>query len=357
MVACRFLKMIAPETDKADAGLRTRIEKEPQRAPFDTASLGLESSAEINLLPALFSVVIPVYNSAAIVAETVSQVRAFFLSQGYRYEIILVNDGSEDGSWNVVSGLARKFSGVVGINLLKNYGQHNANLCGFRESKGDYVITMDDDLQNPPAEIGKLIEAARQGHDLVVGRFESKQHRFIRRLGSRVVGWLNRRAFGVKEPLVLSNFRIIRHDVVNRVCQDKSVSPYIPGLVLKYSTRRCNVSVRHDVRADGTSTYTFRKLLSLVANILFNHSTMPLRFGATFGFIVSGTSFLLGIFYLLRTMIRGSGVPGWATLVVLLSFFNGVLILLLSIIGEYLIRVLRELGAAQSYIVSEVIRR
>ncbi|HEV2436247.1 MAG TPA: glycosyltransferase family 2 protein, partial [Verrucomicrobiae bacterium] len=195
MVACRFLKMIAPETDKADAGLRTRIEKEPQRAPFDTASLGLESSAEINLLPALFSVVIPVYNSAAIVAETVSQVRAFFLSQGYRYEIILVNDGSEDGSWNVVSGLARKFSGVVGINLLKNYGQHNANLCGFRESKGDYVITMDDDLQNPPAEIGKLIEAARQGHDLVVGRFESKQHRFIRRLGSRVVGWLNRRAF------------------------------------------------------------------------------------------------------------------------------------------------------------------
>ena len=306
--------------------------------------------------PELFSVVIPVYNSAAIVAETVSQVRAFFLSQGHRYEIILVNDGSEDGSWSVVSRLAQKFPEVVGINLLKNYGQQNANLCGFRESKGDYVITMDDDLQNPPAEIGKLIEAARQGHDLVMGRFERKQHPFIRRLGSRVVGCLNRTAFGVKESLILSNFRIIRRDVVNRICHDKSVSPYIPGLALKYSARRCNVTVRHDVRAYGTSTYTFRKLLSLVANILFNHSTMPLRFGAVFGFAASGSSFLLGMFYLLRTLIWGSAVPGWATLVVLLSFFNGVLILLLSVIGEYLIRVLRELGSANSYIVSEVIR-
>lgn len=348
--------MIPSRTDKADADTRTRIEKAPQRLPFDIASLGTDPSAEANMLPALFSVVIPVYNSATVIAETVSQVRAFFLSQGHRYEIILVNDGSVDGSWNIVSGLAKSLPDVVGINLLKNYGQHNANLCGFREARGDYVITMDDDLQNPPVEIGKLIEAARQGHDLVIGRFESKRHPFMRRFGSRIVGWLNRKAFGVKEHLVLSNFRIIRRDVVNRVCLDKSVAPYIPGLVLKYSARRCNVPVQHNVRVHGTSTYTFRKLLSLVANILFNHSTLPLRFGAAFGFVVSGTSFLFGMFYLVRTTIWGSAVPGWATLVVLLSFFNGVLILLLSIIGEYLIRVLRELGSANSYIVNEVIR-
>lgn len=348
--------MIASETGKAYAGVETRIEKDPQGVPSGTAGLVSEPSAGATVRSELFSVVIPVYNSAAIVAETVSQVRAFFHSQGYRYEIILVNDGSKDGSWNVVSGLAKHFPDVVGINLLKNYGQHCANLCGFREARGDYVITMDDDLQNPPAEINKLIKAARQGHDLVIGRFENKQHPFIRRLGSRVMGWLNRTAFGVQESLVLSNFRIIRRDVVDRVCHDKSVVPYIPGLVLKYSTRRCNVLARHDARAYGTSTYTIRKLLSLVANVLFNHSTIPLRFGAAFGFVVSGTSFLLGMFYLLRTMIRGSAVPGWATLVVLLSFFNGVLILLLSVIGEYLIRVLRELGSANSYIVSEVIR-
>lgn len=304
-----------------------------------------------------YSVVIPVYNSAAIVGETVARVREFFLAQGHYYEIILVNDGSIDDSWGVIARLARTFPEVVAINLLKNYGQHNANLCGFREAKGDYVITMDDDLQNPPEEISKLIESTQQGHDLVIGHFESKKHSLVRRFGSRVVGWLNRTVFEVKDDLVLSNFRIIRRDVVDRICRNTSVAPYIPGLVLKYSARRCNVLVHHLPRAEGKSNYTIRKLLGLVANILFNHSTIPLRYGAAFGFMVSGISFLLGLFYLLHTLIDGVGIPGWATLVVLMSFFNGVLILLLSVIGEYLIRVLREMGTLRSYEVSEVVRQ
>lgn len=305
----------------------------------------------------MYSVVIPVYNSAAIVAETVSRVREFFLSQGHHFEIILVNDGSRDGSWNVISGLARTYPDVTAIDFLKNYGQHNANLCGFREARGDFIVTMDDDLQNPPEEISKLIAAAHQGHDLVIGQFESKQHSFVRRFGSQVVGWLNRTAFEVSDKLVLSNFRLIHRDVVDRVCRDTSVSPYIPGLVLKYSAHRCNVRVRHLPRAEGKSGYTLRKLLRLVANILFNHSTIPLRYGAAFGFIVSGVSFLLGLFYLLRTLVEGANIPGWATVVVLLSFFNGVLILLLSVIGEYLVRILREVGSQSSYEISEVVRQ
>lgn len=305
----------------------------------------------------LYSVVIPVYNSAAIVSQTVSRVREFFLAQDHDFEIILVNDGSRDNSWAVIAGLARTFPDVVAINLLKNYGQHNANLCGFREAKGDFVVTMDDDLQNPPEEIDKLIEAAQRGHDLVIGRFESKQHSLVRRLGSRLVGWLNRTVFEVKDDLVLSNFRLIRRDVIDRVCRDQSVSPYIPGLVLKYSAHRCNVLVSHLARAEGASGYTMRKLLRLVANILFNHSTIPLRYGAAFGFVVSGISVLLGLFYLLRTLIDGTSTPGWATLVVLIAFFNGVLILLLSVIGEYLVRVLREVGSQRSYEISEVVRQ
>jgi len=304
-----------------------------------------------------FSVVIPVYNSASVVEQTVTRVSEFFVLNALEHEIILVNDGSLDNSWNVICELARKLPNVTGINLLKNYGQHNANLCGFRESKGDYVVTMDDDLQNPPEELGRLIEAARQGYDLVIGRFETKQHSLIRRLGSRAVGWLNRTAFEVKEDLVLSNFRIIRRDVVERVCRDTSVAPYVPGLLLKYSARRCNVLVRHLPRANGKSNYTMRKLFKLVATLVFNHSTIPLRYAASFGFAVSGLSFSLGSFYLVQTLMRGSAVPGWATLVVLMSFFNGMLILLLSVIGEYLIRVLRELGPHRSYEVSEVVRR
>lgn len=304
----------------------------------------------------LYSVVIPVYNSDKIVDRTVASIRDFFLGCGLQFEIILVNDGSPDSSWTVISGLAQQYREVVAIDLLKNYGQHQANLCGFRESKGDFVITMDDDLQNPPSEIGSLINKAQEGYDLVLGRFETKQHSIVRRFGSRVVGWLNRKVFEVKDDLVLSNFRIIRRDVVDRVCQDRSFAPYIPGLVLKYSARRCNVLVKHLPRAEGKSNYTWRKILRLVANLLFNHSSIPLRYGAAFGFMVAGGSFLLSLYFLLAAMIKGTHAPGWASLVVLLSFFNGVLILLLSVIGEYLIRILREINTQRSYEVREVVR-
>lgn len=305
----------------------------------------------------LYSVVIPVYNSETVVAKTVSLVRDFFLSQTLRFEIILVNDGSRDGSWDVIAGLARDFQEVVAINLLKNYGQHHANLCGFREAKGEYLITMDDDLQNPPEEIGKLIDTAVSGYDLVMGRFESKQHSFVRRAGSLLVGWLNRKVFEVKENLTLTNFRIIRRDVVDRVCRDRSFSPYIPGLILKYSARRCNVLVRHQPRLVGTSNYTWRKILRLMTNILFNHSSIPLRYGSAFGFMVAGVSFLLGLFFLLEAIYSGTRAPGWASLVVLIAFFNGVLILLLSVIGEYLVRLLREVGTQSCYEISEVVRQ
>lgn len=305
----------------------------------------------------LYSVVIPVYNSEAVVAETVALVRNFFLSQTLRFEIILVNDGSRDASWGVISGLARDFQEVVAINLLKNYGQHHANLCGFREAKGEYLITMDDDLQNPPEEIGKLIDTVVSGYDLVMGRFESKQHSLVRRAGSRLVGWLNRKIFDVKENLTLTNFRIIRRDVIDRVCRDRSFSPYIPGLVLKYSAHRCNVLVRHQPRLVGTSNYTWKKILRLMATILFNHSSIPLRYGSAFGFIVASVSFLLGSFYLLDSIFNGTKAPGWATLVVLISFFNGILILLISVIGEYLVRVLREVGSQSCYEISEVVRQ
>jgi polyisoprenyl-phosphate glycosyltransferase len=305
----------------------------------------------------LYSVVIPVYNSANIVTDTISRIRDFFRSQSLRFEIILVNDGSSDDSWVVITALAKEHSEVIAINLLKNYGQHHANLCGFRQAKGDYVITMDDDLQNPPEEIAKLIQKVQEDYDLVIGRFESKQHSLVRRIGSQFVGWLNRKVFEVNDSLVLTNFRIIRRDVVDRICRDKSFAPYIPGLALQYSSRRCNVLVRHLPRAAGKSNYTWRRILRLVATILFNHSSIPLRYGAAFGFIVAGISFFLSLYFLLEAMISGTNAPGWASLAVLLSFFNGVLILLLSVIGEYLIRVLREVGTQRSYEIKEIVQQ
>jgi polyisoprenyl-phosphate glycosyltransferase len=304
-----------------------------------------------------YSVVIPVFNSEKIIYETVSRTIEFFTSKNLEFEIILINDGSPDNSWNIISDLASKHEKVIAIDLLKNYGQHNANLCGFREATGDYIITMDDDLQNPPEEIAKLIQAAGDSFDLVIGRFEVKKHTFFRRIGSRIVSKINQKVFNIEPNFTLTNFRLIRHDVIKRVCRDRSATPYIPGLVLKFSNKRCNTTVRHQPRHSGKSNYTLRKIFNLTATILFNYSTIPLRFGAAFGFIVSGISFFLGLYYLCHALIVGSNTPGWPTLVVLISFFNGVLIMLLSVIGEYLIRVLREIGNQQSYEISEVVGR
>ena len=295
------------------------------------------------------------YNSENIVAQTVERAVEFFEKHGYSYEIVLVNDGSRDNSWAVISSLAERFHSVKAINLLHNYGQHNANLCGFRHASGDYVITMDDDLQNPPEEIAKLIAAAGEGYDLVIGQFKQKKHSFYRRFGSRIVGYINRKVFYGQKDLVLTNFRLIRKDVVDRVCSYKSRLPYIPGLVLMFSNNRANVVVEHLPRKEGKSNYSIYRILKLVSTILFNYSSMPLRFMAAFGFVVSAISLMLALYYFISALVAGANVPGWSTLVILLSFFNGILILLISVVGEYVVRLLRESGSSDSYYIKEIV--
>ncbi|MGA7304149.1 MAG: glycosyltransferase family 2 protein [Rhodothermales bacterium] len=300
-----------------------------------------------------YSVVIPVYNSQDIVAETVRRTLEFFQAEGLEHEIVLVNDGSTDGSWDVIATIARSQKNVIAINLLKNYGQHTANLCGFREASGDYIITMDDDLQNPPEEISHLIAQAAQGYDLVIGQFRQKKHALYRRLGTLLVGAINRRIFGSPKDLVLTNFRIIRRDVVDRVCQYSTSYPYIPGLVLMFSHQRVNVMVEHATRSHGKSNYNMWKILKLVATILFNYSSYPLRLVAGAGLVIAGTSFLLGLYYLFAALVHGSSVPGWTTLVVLLSFFNGMTILMLSMLGEYSVRLISQISSSDSYHVKD----
>ncbi len=305
----------------------------------------------------LYSVIIPVFNSEKIITETVKQIIKVFDSSKLKFEMILVNDASDDDSWDVIKRIAKKDQRITSINFLKNYGQHNANMCGFRHSKGDFIITMDDDLQNPPKEIPKLIKKINEGYDLVIGKFETKKHSLFRRLGSKIIGILNRKIFDVRENLVLSNFRIARKSTINLVCNDKSFDPYVPGLLLKYSSKRSNVEVRHDGRKIGKSNYTLGKISSLTFNLLINHSSIPLRFGLMIGLIFSSISFLASLYFLIYSVFKGTGVPGWSTIVISISFFNGVLILLISLIGEYIIRTLREVSSQSTYEITEIIRK
>lgn len=296
-----------------------------------------------------YSVVIPVFNSEQLVGTTVDRVVSVFTEHGLDHEVVLVNDGSDDRSWDVIAEKARTVPHVVALDLLKNYGQHHANLAGLRESTGDYVITLDDDLQNPPEEALVLIDEAMTGKDLVFGEFERKQARGYRRLGSRMITMMNRRIFGQPPGLAVSNYRILRRDVVDRICASRTAHPYITGQALLYSSNRSHVRVRHEPRAVGKSNYSMVRILRLVLTILFSYSSFPLRFAALVGFAISGASFVLGGFYLLSGLFGDTRVEGWTTTVVLLAIFNGFTIALLSMLGEYVVRTLNAVSSHDSY--------
>ena len=296
-----------------------------------------------------YSIVIPVFNSQDIVGRTVDEVVAVFTEHGLDHEVILVNDGSTDDSWEVIAEKARAIPQVIALDLLHNYGQHRANLAGFRESTGDYVITMDDDLQNPPDQALLLIDEAMTGKDAVFGRFIQKQAAGYRRLGTRLIGQMNRRIFGQPADLTVSNYRILRRDVVDRICASPTSYPYITGQALLYSRHRSNVDVRHEPRTVGTSNYSFVRIFRLVLTILFSYSSYPLRLLAAIGFGVSALSFVLGALYLLKGVFGHSEVPGWTTIVVLMSIVNGFVIALLSMLGEYVIRTLQSVSGSEPY--------
>ena len=161
------------------------------------------------------SVIVPVYNSEHTVGEVIDRTAAACEQAGITYEIVLINDGSKDASWEVLEKKAAENEHVVAIDLLKNYGQHTAVFAGLFQTNGDYVVTIDDDLQNPPEEIPKILDVAKEGYDLVFGQFQRKRHPLYRRLGTKVVDWMNRRVFGKPKDLVLTNFRCIRRDVLD----------------------------------------------------------------------------------------------------------------------------------------------
>ena len=303
-----------------------------------------------------YSIVIPVFNSEQVVGATVDRIVEVFEGAGLRYELVLVNDGSKDASWEVIAERARSRKNILAVNLLRNYGQHHANLAGLREATGDYVITMDDDLQNPPDQALLLIDAAMAGHDVVFGRFERKQAPGYRRIGTKLIDQVNRRVFGQPPGLTVSNFRILRRDVVDRICASRTAHPYITGQALLYSNNRADVLVRHDARPVGKSNYSMRRIVSLVLAILFSYSVFPLRAAAAVGFFVAFASFLLGAFYLVRSLFVETTVPGWTTIAVLLSIFSGVVIALVSMVGEYVVRTLDAVSEGTPYHVAERVR-
>lgn len=300
-----------------------------------------------------YSVVVPVYNSEDSLFELCQRISKAFSEMEESYEIILVDDSSADNSWQIMRELKKNDKNIKIIQLMRNFGQHNAVICGFHHVTGKYVITIDDDLQNPPEEIEKLIEKIKDGYDAVIGAQDKKQDKLYKNIGSFFIRYLNTKIFNKPKDLKLSSFRIMTRAVVDEIKILKTPYPYISGMMLSLSRNLVNVTVKHDKRKYGSSTYNITKLIKLAFNLIVNYSSLPLKFLTFIGIIVSAASFCMGLYFILKKLIVGIPVPGWTSVIFLLSFFNGLLMIILSIIGEYLSRIINEVSNKQQFVIRE----
>lgn len=302
------------------------------------------------------SIVIPVYKSSKSLEILVAQLHKVLSKLNCDYEIILIDDCSPDDTWVVIKTLKKEHGERLKIaKLLVNSGQHNAILCGLSLSTGAIVITMDDDLQNPPEEIPKLLEAIDQGFDLVIGAYDSKKHSSIRKSSGRLIDWILRKIFALPRNFQLTSFRATTRPVVNNVCQMSGVFPYITAMMLSNASRYTNVLVRHDPRPFGKSNYNLKRSIRLAANLIFSYSSYPLYFVAILCFVAFLLSVISGVVTVYWTITYGTSAPGWASTVVIVSFFNAFTLLCLVIFGVYLSRINQQITRTRlPYTISEL---
>lgn len=296
------------------------------------------------------TVVIPVFNSADLLSETVQGVVDRLQAANLTFEIVLVDDASKDASWPTIQRLTAQDPRIRGIRFLRNRGQHSALLAGIRASTGKFVVLMDDDGQNPAAEIPALLQEAAKGYDLVFGAAEVKQHPGYRNLSSSIVDRLATRLFDKPASVRISNFKVLSRGLADRIGQYASDRPNINAEALLYCTSVTSITVQHVARQSGSSQYTLRGLVAVFSRLLLGYSLLPLRFIVGVGLTVGLLGFLVGMFFLLRGLIFGDYFPGWTNLV-LLSLMASTSLLGISVVGEYTMRALQRAEGRSGYIV------
>lgn len=302
----------------------------------------------------LYSVVVPVYNSDHMLEELYTRVSQVFDTVIREdFELILVDDGSKDHSYEVMEKLRGRDRRVKIIQMARNFGQHPALLCGFAHARGDFIITMDDDLQHPPEEIPKLVSEMnrRDDVDVIIASYEGRKHGFIRRLGTKLSVWATSRMLGKDPDLEITSFRLIRRFIVDAILQTNTYLPQIGNLLVLTSNRIINVPVRHDPRAYGKSGYSFRRLARDLIFDITAHSAFPLIVVRNIGILSFIFSFCLGIFYLIRYFLYGTSVEGWTSLMLVCLAFFGLTLLSIGIIGMYLMNILNEAKKMPHYVV------
>ncbi len=300
------------------------------------------------------TVVIPVFNSETTLDKLVERLLPVLNSISAKNEVILVNDGSHDDSWQVIINLCRQYSQVMGINFMRNYGQHNALLCGIRNAQYDIIVTMDDDFQHPPKEIPVLIDKLNEGYDVVYGSPRKLPHSFWRNTFSKMTKRMLGFVMGIKRVEDLSAFRAFRTKLREAFERYQNPGVVIDVLLSWGTTNFASVKVDELPRKNGTSNYSFSKLMRYSFLILTGFSTAPLKFASWLGFVF--TFFGLVVFlYVLVAYISAGSIPGFPFLASIISIFSGIQLFTLGIFGEYLGRVFDSNMERPAYVINEMI--
>lgn len=302
-----------------------------------------------------YSIVIPCYSSGEWLEELVERIAKIMTDLG-SFELILVNDRSPDAkTWEEIEKLARKHEFIRGIDLVYNVGQFRATLCGLEYAQGMFIITMDDDMQHPPEEIPKLVQTMKENPsmDCIMGQFDCKQHSFLRNVGSRAMNIIMSYLYGKPAKLKTSSFRIFPAKIGKALTLYRIASPLLTPMLVSFSKNINTVTVNHEERKRGASGYSFLKCLSITFRSIVDSSLILLRLLSIIGFLSSAVAFFLVLYYWSRWFWGGIGVPGYTSLILTISFFCGMILAGLGIIGEYVGRIIREITGMPRYVVSQ----
>lgn len=299
------------------------------------------------------SICIPVYNGSETIVPLVRALDATFKDMDI--EVVLVNDGSRDASAAVCKNLVAQYPYVVFVDLRRNFGEHNAVMCALNHCSGDYAVIIDDDLQNPPEEILKLLKEIQEGgYDVVYANYHTKKHHWFRNFGSKVNDKFATWLIGKPKDLYLCSFKMINRAMIDEIIRYKGPFPYVDGLLLRATSSISSVFVEHHARAVGTSNYTLGKLFNLWLSMFINFSIKPMRFIMGTGLVISVLAFFLAVFFVIEKILHPEMVPGWTTLIVLVLFFGGLQSVFLGLIGEYIGKNYLDINKTPQWVVKDV---
>lgn len=302
------------------------------------------------------SVIIPCYNSSKSIEELSDRLKISLEKLNVTYEVIYVNDCSKDDTVNVAKEIASKYENFKLIDLMFNVGQFRTLYCGLENAKGKYVVTMDDDLQHRPEDIEKLYNTIKDDEniDAIFGKTVEKKHSGLRKVGSFMIRKVNELIFNKPKELTMSSFRILRYELVDTITSHKTMFPIFGPMILKSTNRIINIDIEHQKRKHGKSNYNLKMLLKTTFDNIINFSSLPLKYISLLGIFVSIFSFTLAFIYIFRYFVLDTSVSGWTTLVVLINFYSGLILLSIGIIGEYLVRVLAEVQGYPKYKIRKI---